>query len=134
MAVDVVREWLDAAELDLRTIRNCLWGPDPTAASAAYHCQQASEKLVKAVLISIGIHPPKSHNIHDLVRMIEPSHPLLPTSSPLARLTPFAWAFRYPSGDPDMKVEPSVEHVATWLGEIVSAMRAFEQHRGASGS
>ena len=37
--------------------RNCLDGPHYLPEIAAYHCQQAAEKLVKAVLIHGGIEP-----------------------------------------------------------------------------
>ncbi len=67
MAVEVVRAWLAAADDDLRATRGCLHGPEPTPTSAAYHCQQAAEKLLKAVLVSAGIHPPKSGNVTSYV-------------------------------------------------------------------
>jgi HEPN domain-containing protein len=44
MADEVVRAWIAAAEDDLRAVRDCLHGPEPTPTVAAYHCQQAAEK------------------------------------------------------------------------------------------
>jgi HEPN domain-containing protein len=132
MAVDIVREWLTAVERDLKAIRNCLFGPDPTPAGAAYHCQQAAEKLVKAVLISTGIHPRKTHDIQGLVAELGEAHPMRPVLAPFMRFTPFAWAFRYPSLDP-MAVEanePSLDEVTEWLKEILSAVQAVEVHLG----
>ncbi len=132
MADEIVLEWLASVELDLRTVRNCLFGPEPTPISAAYHCQQAAEKLAKAVLISSGIHPRKSHDIAKLVAELEPSHAMRQFLMPLARLTPFAWTLRYPSLDPMEAAasEPSIADVTAWLEEINSVVRAVEEYLG----
>lgn len=100
MAAEAARAWLAAAEDDLRAVTDCLHGPEPTPTAAAYHCQQAAEKLVKAVLVSADIHPPKSHDIGGLVDRLGDAHPLHATLAPLARFAPYAWLFRYPSPAP----------------------------------
>jgi HEPN domain-containing protein len=40
--------WVASADIDLDAARRCLADP-PNVAAAAYHCQQAAEKLIKAV-------------------------------------------------------------------------------------
>lgn len=107
----------------------CLHGPEPTPTAAAYHCQQAAEKLVKAVLVSSGIHPPKSHDIGALVDRLGEAHPLHATVAPLARFTPYAWLFRYPSAAPTepSPEPPSATEVGRWLGElrrVIAAVKA----------
>jgi hypothetical protein len=54
---------------------------------AAYHCQQAAEKLVKAVLIYRGIEPAKSHDIDALVGRLPPADPIRSALEPLGRFT-----------------------------------------------
>jgi HEPN domain-containing protein len=39
--------WLARADEDLRAVRPCLDAPPPVLGVAAYHCQQAAEKLIK---------------------------------------------------------------------------------------
>ena len=117
----VVAAWLTVADEDIRAIHACLVGS--ALKSAAYHCQQAAEKLVKAMLVSLGRHPPKQHNIVALLDDVPSDHPLRPTLLPLERFTIFAAAFRYPSIDvfdspPD---EPGPDDVARWLAEIQQA-------------
>ncbi len=126
MAVEAARAWLAAAEDDLRAVTDCLHGPEPTPTAAAYHCQQAAEKLVKAVIVSADMHPPKSHDIGGLLDRLGDTHPLRAALAPLARLTPYAWLFRYPSAAPteDSFVPPSAEDVARWLDELRRAMLA----------
>ena len=114
----VVAAWLTVADEDIRAIRACLVGS--AVKSAAYHCQQAAEKLVKAILVSLGRHPPKQHNLVALLDDVPPDHPLRPTLLPLERFTIFVAAFRYPNMDifdhpPD---EPDPDDVARWLSEI----------------
>ncbi len=128
MAVEAARAWLAAAEDDLRAVAGCLHGPEPPPTGAAYHCQQAAEKLVKAVLVAADIHPPKSHDIGSLVDRLGVAHPLRPTLAPLARFTPYAWLFRYPSAAPteESSVPPSAEEVGRWLGELRRVMPAVK--------
>jgi hypothetical protein len=60
---ELARRWLETARRDLLAARNCVDGPHFLPGIAAYHCQQAGEKLVKAVLIHRGIEPMRSHDI-----------------------------------------------------------------------
>lgn len=87
MDIDEVLPWLAVVERDLKAARNCLFGPEPTEEAAAYHCQQAAEKLVKAVLVSEGVNAPYSHDIRVLVGLL-PKSPLAALLLPLARFTP----------------------------------------------
>ncbi len=50
MASEAAAAWLIVVDDALRQVINNLHGPLPSLAGAAYHCQQAAEKLVKAVL------------------------------------------------------------------------------------
>lgn len=59
--------WLTVVDDDLRQVTNNLHGPLPSLRGAAYHCQQAAEKMVKAVLAGAGIAFPKTHDIAALV-------------------------------------------------------------------
>jgi HEPN domain-containing protein len=47
----------------------------PANRLAAYHLQQAAEKLVKAVLVQRRIHPGVEHRIDVLVQMLDASDP-----------------------------------------------------------
>ena len=87
-----------------------------------------AEKLVKAVLVSAGVHPPKSHDIGSLVDLLPGTHPLVPVVEPLARFSPYAWVFRYPSaaGEDSETEEPSLAEAAEWLAELQAARGAVE--------
>src|SRR5262245_26731461 len=77
MPVDpVVAGYLAAVADDLDAAKR-LAAP-PANRLAAYHLQQAAEKLVKAVLVHRKIHPGIEHRIDVLVRMLDPLDPWQP--------------------------------------------------------
>lgn len=66
---------------------------------AAFHLQQAAEKLIKAALAAAGVFPvPRSHAIGYLLGLLPPGHELANLAPALANLTPFAAVIRYPEG------------------------------------
>lgn len=92
-----VAAWLARARQDLRAAEVDLQVEPPVLGDAAFHCQQAVEKALKALLALHG-HPfRKTHDIGELAVTClehEPSlEPLLRRSAPL---TEYAWRFRYP--------------------------------------
>ncbi|PWC33605.1 HEPN domain-containing protein [Azospirillum sp. TSO35-2] len=112
--------WLTAASVDLRAGRACLSVPDPIVTAATYHCQQAAEKLVKAVLVWLDVDVPRSHDIDALVMRIPRGLPLREALLPLGRFTAYATLYRYPGEAGDVTDEPTAEDVSGWLGEIAS--------------
>ena len=116
MAADAVAGWLAVVDDDLRQVVNNLEGPMPSLSGAAYHCQQAAEKLVKALLAQSAIVFPKSHDIAALVALLPADHRLKQRVRALEKLTPYGVAYRYPSGD-GWEI-PSASMIETWLSEI----------------
>ena len=57
--------WLERADHDLRAVRLCLNAADFLPDIAAYHCQQAGEKLIKGVLVLAGISFRKTHDLEN---------------------------------------------------------------------
>jgi HEPN domain-containing protein len=45
--LELVRNWLIKAQRDLAAARKLATSPDPYLDVAAYHCQQAAEKVTK---------------------------------------------------------------------------------------
>lgn len=89
---DAAAEWLRKAELDLDGVRRALLPvPHPNPELGAYHCQQAAEKLVKALLVSLGLVYPRGglqgHDIGLAARRIPPRRPSLQARRP----SPTGW-------------------------------------------
>ena len=115
-----VQAWLVVVDRDMKAIRNNLYGPDPEPQMAAYHCQQAVEKLAKMLLVAAGMMPPKSHDIDGLVARLPTGHPLAQRIAGLAHLTAFISAARYPGAGifDDPLPDLPIPEVAGWLVEI----------------
>ncbi len=64
---------------------------------AAYHCQQASEKLIKAVMLARNIESGVEHRLDVLVEKIPDSDSRKAVLRPLDIYTPYATTFRYPT-------------------------------------
>ena len=112
------RSWLVKAEKDLRAAQHGLDASPPLLEDAAFHCQQAIEKTLKAFLTWHGRPFRKTHNLIELgmeVASLEGAiEPLLRRAAPL---TEYAWKFRYP-GDPD-EPEPQEASAALALAREV---------------
>ena len=48
----LVQQWTAKTDIDLRLAESLLRDPDPIREAIAFHCQQATEKYLKALLVS----------------------------------------------------------------------------------
>lgn len=116
--------WLGRARNDLGAARKLLSDPDPFPAIAAYHCQQAAEKPLKALLASTGEPIPKTHDLRVLVErcaIIDGS--LGGLRDACEELTPFATEFRYPTDTPDPRADGAADAVKL-AADIICAAEA----------
>ena len=61
-----------------------------------FHCQQAAEKLLKALLSELGIRFRKTHDVRELMDLLEDAGCHIPESLlDLDTLTPYGTLFRY---------------------------------------
>lgn len=117
--------WIDKAKIDLDVVRRSLAPmPDQNLEAAAYHCQQAAEKAIKALLVCLGIGYPrgggKGHDLGVAVANIPPAHPQFDAACALVPLTPWATAYRYPSEDPaTAPAVPRASDIERWLERVV---------------
>lgn len=94
---ELVNQWIESAQQDLRLAELALTAEYEGFAQIGFHAQQAVEKLIEALLIAHGVHPPWEHPIELLrsaLRDVDPSTAeALEFADPL---TPYAVRFRYP--------------------------------------
>jgi HEPN domain-containing protein len=129
MNAKVVAEWLQRVERDLRTARLCCETDDPMPEQAAYHVQQAAEKLTKAVLVAVHKRPRKGHQIGEFAKRLPPSFPHRERFLALDRFSDYVWAHRYPEeeqGRPPPPL-PSVSEARAWLAEVEALKADFER-------
>jgi HEPN domain-containing protein len=126
MNVNVVEEWLRRVERDIRTARLCCEADDPMPDQAAYHVQQAAEKLTKAALVAHEVRPRKGHMIEEFAKRLPRRFSDRERFLALERFTKFAWVHRYPeeAGAPP-EPEPSTAEVQAWIAEVEALKADF---------
>ena len=116
---DTTKEWTEKAEADYTTAIRELKAPDsPNFDAVCFHAQQCVEKLMKALLIHLGIVPPRSHDLTELERLLAPVCPQWswPVQE-LRFLTRAAVDFRYPGESADIEEATEALDIATRLRE-----------------
>ena len=89
--------WLAKADDDIRVASMTLAANPPMLDPAAFHCQQAVEKIIKALLIAAAVAAPRSHDIELLAGKAAPFYPALEQRMlSFSRLTEWLTASRYP--------------------------------------
>ena len=92
------REWVKKAESDHRVAVGLETGFVPSAADQiCFHCQQAAEKYLKALLEEIGQSIPKTHDLLVLLGLVQVHYPNIGgLRRGLSALTRYGIAPRYP--------------------------------------
>jgi HEPN domain-containing protein len=120
-----VEEWPRHAAEDERIARGCLGFDPPSLGGAAFHCQQAIEKLLKAFLVRNSVDLRKTHDLDALGQSVTAHFPSIsPLSAFLPGWTTWGVAYRYP-GEPGPEPEPSPEDLAQALNLIVRLAEAL---------
>ena len=71
MTLGDAKEWLAHAAADLHYARLGQKDSAALASLIAFHAQQAIEKALKAVLVRGGVEFPKTHDLEELLELIE---------------------------------------------------------------
>lgn len=130
---DIVRElvemWVAKAEMDYRAAQRLGAGAEPLREPLAFHCQQAAEKYLKAVLVRHQVEFPKTHRLRLLLDLMAPVAPGLAASlEGVDVLTPYGVDIRYPSDFPTVLPGEEIElfALATRARDAVMAeLRSF---------
>ncbi len=85
---------------------------------AAFHCQQASEKLIKALLDHRGIEFGAEHHLDVLVDKLADGDPWKPVLRRLEKYSPYATTFRYAKPAGGLMPAPDAATVAKDAREI----------------
>lgn len=108
----IVGEWLLKAENDIAVAERLLSDDAPFTNAIAFHCQQAAEKYLKALLTHWRMEFPKTHVLATLLKLIESRDAELTSSLfDVVILTPYGVALRYPGNRPDVSLEEAREAV-----------------------
>ena len=93
----IVKDWIGLANTDLIGAKALFEMGENFFGLAVFHAQQAAEKSIKAYLVYQSVRVPKSHDIGDLLALIElKDKDLFHLLNPCIELTDYAVAYRYP--------------------------------------
>lgn len=113
--LEEAQRWFAAAINDLLVVELVLDRVPPLSDAAAFHCQQAAEKAVKALLIARWRRPPRTHDLETLSELLSEVEPTIAASvSALDRISSWAVITRYPDGE----VSPSVDDIRSAVREV----------------
>jgi HEPN domain-containing protein len=125
LSIDPVQEWIDLARQDEASARFLLQMRPLPLEVICFHCQQAAEKLIKAVLAKHGLDIPKTHDLPVLLDLAaEPVPSLAVLDQPALDLNAFSVLVRYPSHIPLEKADAkdALEAVEAMKAAILSSL------------
>jgi HEPN domain-containing protein len=109
--------WFARARDNLRAAKVLHEAEPSLKDAAAFHCQQAAEKLAKGLLVAARQRPPKRHDIEELASLLRPHLPSFAERlAQIAGITSWYFGTRYP----DMAAEssPTPEDVTETLEQL----------------
>jgi len=116
-----VRAWLEYAEADRRSARNAMAAADYR--DAAFHCQQAVEKALKALIVHhTRERPPYVHNLRELLSLLSDFSPPAFVIEAVLAINPHYRATRYPGvadDDMDFYVVPNAERLVEQMEQVL---------------
>jgi HEPN domain-containing protein len=118
------KAWLAKGDEDVRAVRACLDAEPALLGIAAYHCQQAAEKLIKGMLVLAATPFRKTHDLDELSEAAVAVYPDLAALFGHVRVrTYWGFAFRYPmpaesEGAQDPPTQEEIEETLERLHEL----------------
>lgn len=108
----IVAEWLRKADADMNLAKHLLSERAPYTNAIAFHSQQAAEKYLKAFLTCYQINFPKTHDLEELLDLVETKEAGLAESlRDSIVLSPYGVELRYPGDSPDATAEEAQQAV-----------------------
>jgi HEPN domain-containing protein len=124
-----VEAWLAAARMDREAAVACLSVTPPLPLPAAFHCQQAAEKLLKAFLIHAARPFRKTHEMAELIDAVAPLYPdAAGLASGMQDWTVWAIAARYLQPGGIAEPEPRADELRRAIDAVDALSDALRAH------
>lgn len=129
-----VEAWLNAARLDRDAAVACLAAAPALPLPAAFHCQQAAEKLLKGFLILAARPFRKTHDMAELIDAVAPLYPdIAGLISEMQDWTRWAITARYPPPGGVGEPEPAIDELTRAIASVDTLVRALRERAPAQG-
>ena len=110
---NAVERWLRVAERDRRMVVAAMEEDPPLYDGAAFHCQQAVEKLLKGFLTLADKRGGKTHSLEQLGMLAQASFPHIAELVAAAHeWSKWAWVYRYPEEEAPPEPDEAEIHAA----------------------
>jgi len=123
--LNLVRQWIEKAEHDLRTAehtlklkKNCPFD------TVCFHAQQCAEKYLKALLVARGIPFPKTHDLRAIIQLAPAEIELGLEMDLLFTLTQYAVDSRYPEEEEPI-TRPEAKQAVAVARQVREVVRAI---------
>ena len=127
-----VEGWLNAARLDRDAAVACLAAKPALPLPAAFHCQQAAEKLLKGFLILAARPFRKTHDMAELVDAVAPIYPdIAGLILEMQDWTRWAIVARYPQPGGIAEPEPAIDELSRAIAAVDMLVRALREREPA---
>lgn len=94
---DGLAEWIQRAESDIRAAETSLASTEPSWDAICFHSHACVEKLLKALIVTQGVFPPRTHELPELLAMQSPDiRDAAPLQAACTLLTALYPKSRYP--------------------------------------
>ena len=114
--------WLAFAAEDLRVAKRLTADDESVLGATAFHLQQATEKILKALLVAAAENFRRTHDIDELASLAHHHWPdLISMPFPLAGAATWYVTTRYPGVD---DIPPDAKEVATALNDVEGLLTA----------
>ena len=122
-----VLRWLAYVDQDIRVVEIAMADPSPIFGPAAFHCQQAAEKMAKALLVARRADVPKIHDVEELSALLSEVDPEAgQVIKGLASVSSWYTAVRYPnveaefapSSDDVRMILPRLKQVRDYINSL----------------
>jgi HEPN domain-containing protein len=90
--------------------------------NAAYLCEQAAEKVIRAVLTSENKHAGIRHQLDAMVDLVPDENPLKPALREIEELAAYATTFRYPTPAGRIPGAPSKDELKELLAKVEAVL------------
>lgn len=126
------RNWFAKADGDRRMAGLALGASPALIDGAAFHCQQAAEKLLKGLIVSAAAKIPKTHRIEALLPLIAPAYAEIATlAAPLVATSGWSVELRYPDEPGAIGAsEEAVRGALATIDALRAAIDALMRHKG----
>lgn len=118
-------QWFAKADEDIWVAEMALGREPPLIDPAAFHCQQAAEKIIKGLLVATAIKVPRIHDLEALAALAAPVYPdLVPMLEDIAPASAWIARTRYPG------LTEGIGAAKGEVADILGSIKAFRQAAG----